>query len=58
VLNRASPRLPVLIKAAKGKGDPILELEQRAAGLYALAFRNPEERRGDRGWKQSPFVME
>ena len=58
VLNGSSPRLPVLIRTAKGKGNPILELEQRASGLYALAFRNPEERRGDRGWKQSPFIME
>ena len=58
VLNRASPRLPVLTKPAKGRGDPILELEQRASGLYALALRNPKERRGDRGWRQSPFVLE
>ena len=52
------PRLPVLTKAAKGKGDPLMELEQRAAGLYALAFREPSARRGDRGWKQSPFILE
>ena len=58
ILKAAKPRLPVLTKAAKGKGDPLMELEQRAAGLYALAFREPSARRGDRGWKQSPFILE
>ena len=58
VLREASPRLPVLTKAAKGRGDPLLNLELRAAGLYALAFREPSERRGDRGWRQSPFFLE
>ena len=58
VLREASPRLPVLTKAAKGKGDPLLNLELQAAGLYALAFREPSERRGDRGWRQSPFFLE
>ena len=57
VLDMASPRLPVLTKPAKGRGDPVLELEQRARGLYALAFRDPAERRGDRGWRQSPFFL-
>ena len=57
VLKNASPRLPVLTKAARGRGDPLMELEQRAAGLYALAFREPSERRGDRGWRQSPFIQ-
>ena len=57
ILNKASPRLPVYTKAAAGRGDPVWELEQRARGLYALAFREPGERRGDRGWKQTPFVM-
>ena len=57
-LKTASPRLPVLTRAARGRGDPALELELRAAGLYALAFRDPKERRGGRGWRQSPFVME
>ena len=58
VLKTASPRLPVITRAARGRGDPVLELELRAAGLYALAFREPSERRGDRGWRQSPFVAE
>lgn len=58
VLKGAEPRLPVLSKAAAGRGDPVLELEQRAAGLYALAFPSPAERRGDRGWRQSPFILE
>ena len=57
VLDMASPRLPVLTKPAKGRGDPVFELEQRARGLYALAFRDPAERRGDRGWRQSPFIL-
>lgn len=57
VLKESSPRLPILTRAARGKGDPVLELGQRAAGLYALAFRSSEERRGDRGWRQSPFML-
>ena len=55
VLLMASPRLPVLTKAAKGRGDPVLELGMRAEGLYALGFQNPAERRGDRGWRQTPY---
>ena len=55
VLRMASPRLPVLTRAAKGRGDPLLELTMRGEGLYALGFRNPEERKGDRGWRQSPY---
>ncbi len=57
VLDMASPRLPVYTKPATGRGDPVMELEQRARGLYALAFRDPAERRGDRGWRQSPFFL-
>ena len=55
VLGMASPRLPVLTRAAKGWGDPLLELTMRGEGLYALGFQNPEERKGDRGWRQSPY---
>ncbi len=57
VLHAASPRLPVLTKAAKGRGDPVLELEQRARSLYALAFRTPAQRRGGAVWRQGPVIL-
>jgi len=56
VLHAASPRLPVITKPADGKGE-IFELEARACGLYALAFPEPGQRRGDLDYTATPFVM-
>ena len=48
--------LPVVTKPADGRG-PVFELEARACGIYALAFPDPAQRRGDMDYKATPFVL-
>ena len=55
LLHGAEPTLPVLTKSARGSGE-IFELEARACGLYALAFSDPKQRRGDLDYTATPFV--
>ena len=56
LLHDASPYLPVVTKSAAGKGD-IFALEARATGIYALAFPEAKQRRGDMDYKATPFVL-
>jgi predicted nucleotidyltransferase len=56
LLHDARPALPVVTKPADGRG-PVFELEARACGIYALAFPDPAQRRGDMDYKATPFVM-
>ena len=56
LLHDASPALPVVTKPADGRGE-IFELEARACGIYALAFPEPSQRRGDMDYKATPFVQ-
>ena len=56
LLHDARPALPVVTKPADGRG-PVFELEARACGIYALAFPDPAQRRGDMDYKATPFVL-
>ncbi len=56
LLHNAKPVLPVVTKPADGRG-PIFELEARACGIYALAFPEASQRRGDMDYKATPFVL-
>ena len=56
LLHDARPALPVITKPANGQGE-IFELEARACGIYALAFPDPAQRRGDMDHKATPFVL-
>ena len=56
LLHDARPALPVVTKPADGRGE-IFELEARACGLYALAFPEPSQRRGDMDYTATPFVL-
>lgn len=56
VLHGASCALPVVTKPADGAGA-VFELEARACGIYALAFEDPAQRRGDIDRRTTPFVL-
>ncbi len=56
VLHDASPALPVITKPAGGRG-PVFALEARACGIYALAFPEAKQRRGDMDYTATPFVL-
>ena len=56
LLHDARPALPVVTKPADGRGE-VFRLEARACGIYALAFPDPAQRRGDMDYKATPFVM-
>ena len=56
LLHDAHPALPVITKPADGSGE-VFELEARACGIYALAFPDPAQRRGDMDYKATPFVL-
>ena len=56
LLHDARPALPVVTKPADGRG-PVFELEARACSIYALAFPDPAQRRGDMDYKATPFVL-
>ena len=56
VLHDASPALPVVTKPADGRGE-VFRLEARACGIYALAFPEPTQRRGDLDYTATPFVL-
>ena len=56
VLHDASPALPVITKPADGRGE-IFRLEARACGIYALAFPEASQRRGDVDYRATPFVL-
>ena len=56
LLHDAHPALPVITKPADGRGE-IFELEARSCGIYALAFPDPAQRRGDMDYKATPFVL-
>ena len=56
LLHDAHPALPVVTKPADGRGE-IFELEARACGIYALAFPEASQRRGDMDYKATPFVL-
>ena len=56
LLHDAHPALPVVTKPADGRGE-VFELEARACSIYALAFPDPAQRRGDMDYKATPFVL-
>ena len=56
LLHDASPALPMITKPADGRGE-IFELEARACGIYALAFPEAKQRRGDMDYTATPFVL-
>jgi predicted nucleotidyltransferase len=56
LLHDASPALPVITKPADGGGEVFL-LEARACGIYALAFPEAKQRRGNMDYTATPFVM-
>ena len=56
LLHDAHPALPVITKPADGGGE-VFQLEARACGIYALAFPEAKQRRGDIDYKATPFVM-
>ena len=56
LLHGASPALPVVTKPADGRGE-VFELEARACGIYALAFPEASQRRGDMDYRATPFVL-
>ena len=56
LLHDARPALPVVTKPADGRG-PVFELEARSCGIYALAFPEASQRRGDMDYKATPFVL-
>ena len=56
LLRGAAPSLPLITKPARGSGT-VFELEARACGIYALAFPDPAQRRGDLDRRTTPFVM-
>jgi predicted nucleotidyltransferase len=56
LLHNARPALPVVTKPADGRGE-VFRLEARACGIYALAFPDPTQRRGDMDYKATPFVL-
>ena len=56
LLHGASPALPVVTKPADGQGE-VFELEARACGIYALAFPEASQRRGDMDYRATPFVL-
>ena len=56
LLHDTRPALPVITKPADGRG-PVFELEARSCGIYALAFPEASQRRGDMDYKATPFVL-
>ena len=56
LLHGASPALPVITRPSDGRGE-VFELEARACGVYALAFPEASQRRGDMDYKATPFVL-
>ena len=56
LLHDAAPGKPVITKPADGRGE-IFELEARACGIYALAFPEASQRRGDLDYLSTPFVL-
>lgn len=59
---KARTRLPLVTKPAAVRLLPerareIFALEARAGDIYALTFKNPEERRGGTEWTTSPAVL-
>jgi predicted nucleotidyltransferase len=56
ILHNARPALPVITKPADGSGE-IFRLEARACGIYALAFPEASQRRGDLDYLSTPFVL-
>lgn len=56
LLHRASPAVPVITKPSDGRGE-IFRLEARACGIYALAFPEAAQRRGDLDYTATPFVL-
>ena len=56
LLHDAWPALPVVTKPADGRGE-VFRLEARACALYALAFPEASQRRGDMDYTATPFVL-
>ena len=56
LLRGASPALPVITRPADGRGA-VFELGARACAIYALAFPEAGQRRGDLDYTATPFVL-